>query len=291
MTKASAIILVSFHYNGITSTSMKSKSSFLLIALVCICAWMAAPARAGEIKVAAAADLTFAFQDAAAKFQKETSNTVRLSYGSSGNFFSQIKNGAPYDIFFSADVDYPKKLEAEGLAEPGSLYEYAAGKIVIWVAVNSKLAIDHGLPILLEPGIHKIAIANPQHAPYGRAALAALRHSGIYDRIKSKLVLGENISQTAQFVESGNADVGILALSLAVAPAMKARGLYFEIPSDEYPPIIQGAVILKAAHHKDAAQQFLNFLKQPAGVALMESYGFALPREVAGTAARSGAPD
>ncbi len=270
---------------------MKTKSPLTFILSVCICACIGAPARAGEITVAAAADLTFAFAAAAARFQQETGNTVRLSYGSSGNFFSQIKNGAPYDIFFSADVDYPKKLEAEGLAEPGSLYEYAAGKIVIWVPTNSKLAIDRGLPVLLEPGIHKIAIANPQHAPYGRAALAALRHTGIYDQIKSKLVLGENISQTAQFVASGNADVGVLAVSLALAPAMKARGRYFEIPSDEYPPIIQGAVILKAAHHKDVAQQFLNFLKQPAGVALMESYGFALPKEVAGTPAKRRAPN
>lgn len=241
--------------------------------------------------MAAAADLTFAFQAAAAKFEQQTGNTVRLSYGSSGNFFSQIKNGAPYDIFFSADVEYPKKLEAAGLTEPGSLYEYAAGKLVIWVPANSKLAIDRGLQVMLEPGIHKIAIANPQHAPYGRAALAALRHAGIYDQIKSKVVLGENISQTAQFVESGNADVGIIALSLALAPAMKTRGRYFEIPSDEYPPIMQGAVILKTARHKDVAQLFLNFLKEPAGVALMENYGFALPNKVAGASAKPGRPD
>jgi molybdate transport system substrate-binding protein len=270
---------------------MKTKSLFLLITLVYLSTWIAAPARAGEVTVAAAADLTFAFAAAAAKFQQTTGDTVRVSYGSSGNFFSQIKNGAPYDIFFSADVDYPKKLEAEGLAQPGTLYEYAAGKIVIWVPANSKLAIDRGLAVLLDPGIHKIAIANPQHAPYGRAALAAMRHAGLYDQVKSKLVLGENISQTAQFVESGNADAGIIALSLALAPAMKAKGRYFEIPPDDYPPIIQGAVILKAAHHQDVAQQFLNFLKQPAGVALMENYGFALPNKVAGALTKPGTPD
>jgi molybdate transport system substrate-binding protein len=265
---------------------MQNASRYWIILLACICAFAAAPARAGEVTVAAAADLTFAFEDATAKFHQETGDTVRLSYGSSGNFFSQIKNGAPYDIFFSADVDYPRKLEAEGLTEPGTLYEYAAGKIVIWVTSNSKLPIDQGLKVLLDPGIHKIAVANPQHAPYGRAAVAALHHMGIYDQVKSKLVLGENISQTAQFVASGNADVGIIALSLALAPAMKARGHYFVIPSDEYPPLIQAAVILKTSHHKDLAQQFLNFLKQPAGIALMERYGFALPREVAGGSAR-----
>jgi molybdate transport system substrate-binding protein len=233
--------------------------------------------------VAAAADLTFAFKDAAAKFQQKTGNPVRVSYGSSGNFFSQIKNGAPYDIFFSADVDYPRKLEAAGLTEPGSIYEYAAGRIVIWVPSNSRLVIDRGLQVLPDPDIHKIAIANPQHAPYGRAAVAAMRHAGVYDQVKNKLVLGENISQTAQFVSSGNADVGIVALSLAVAPAMKAKGRYFEIPSGDYPPIIQAAVILKSAHNQDGARQFLNFLKDPSGVALMESYGFSLPKEVAGS--------
>jgi molybdate transport system substrate-binding protein len=265
---------------------MKTKSLLASILVCCLGIWRSAPARAAEITVAAAADLTFAFPEAAAKFQKETGNSVRLVYGSSGNFFSQIKSGAPYDMFFSADVDYPKKLAADGLTEPGSMYEYAAGRIVIWVASNSKLAIGRGLPVLLDSGIRKIAIANPRHAPYGRAAAAAMRHEGIYDRIKDKLVLGENVSQTAQFVASGNADVGIIALSLALAPAMKARGRYFEIPSVDYPPIIQAAVILKAAPDKAAARQFLDFLKQPAGVGLMESYGFALPNEVAG-----GGPD
>ncbi len=268
---------------------MKAKP-ILAILLLSICV-MPADARAGEITVAAAADLTFAFKAIAARFQKETGNTVRLSYGSSGNFFAQIKNGAPYDLFFSADVEYPRKLEAAGLTEPGTLYEYAAGEIVIWVPGNSKLDIKRGLKVLLDPDIHKIAIANPQHAPYGRAAVAAMRHEGIYDQVLSRLVLGENISQTAQFVQSGNADVAILALSLALAPAMKAKGRYFEIPADDYPPIIQAAVILKAAHDKAAAGQLLKFLKQPAGVALMEQYGFTLPSAVAGAQRRRGAPN
>ena len=268
---------------------MKITPPFRLFALwLCICLWTAPVRAADVVMVAAAADLTFAFQAVAAKFQQQTNTTMRISYGSSGNFFSQIKNGAPYDIFFSADVNYPKKLEAEGLVEPGSLYEYAAGKLVIWVPAASKLAIARGVSVLLNPSIHKIAIANPQHAPYGRAAMAAMRQAGIYDQIKNKIVLGENISQTAQFVESGNADVGIIALSLAMAPAMKSRGRYFEIPSNDYPLIIQGAVILKAGHHKGEALRLLRFLKQPAGVALMEGYGFALPGEVAG-AAKTGA--
>ena len=241
---------------------------------------LAAGAGAAEIKVAAASDLTFAFKDVAARFQKETGNSIKLTYGSSGNFFAQIQNGAPFDLFFSADVGYPEKLEAAGLAEPGTIYEYASGKIVMWVPNASKLDLDRGLATLLDPGIRKIAIANPQHAPYGIAAVAAMRHAAIYDKIKNKLVLGENISQTAQFVQSGNADVGIVALSLALAPAMKNNGRYVEIPAADYPPLIQAGVILKSSRNKELASRFLKFLKQPETVALMERYGFSVPRDV-----------
>src|SRR5208337_890748 len=259
---------------------MKTKP-ILAILLLWICLWIPVRAGAGEITVAAAADLTFAFNDIAARFQKETGNPVRLSYGSSGNFFAQIKNGAPYDMFFSADVEYPRKLEAAGLTEPGTLYEYAAGEIVIWVPARSKLDIKRGLKVLLDPDIHKIAIANPQHAPYGRAAAAAMRHEGIYDQVQPKLVLGENISQTAQFVQSGNADVAILALSLALAPAMKAKGRYVEIPAADYPPLVQAGVILKLSRNKQLAARFLKFLKEPETVALMERYGFSMPKDAA----------
>ena len=261
--------------------------SRLLILLSFAIAVAAPPLPAAEITVAAASDLTFAFRDAAAKFQAASGNSLRLVYGSSGNFFAQIENGAPYDLFFSADVDYPRRLEADGLTQPGTLYEYAAGRLVLWVPSKSKLDLGRGLAALTDPAVHKVAIANPQHAPYGRAAVAAMRHEGIYDRVKSRLVLGENISQTAQFVASGNADAGLIALSLALAPPMKARGRYVEIPPADYPPIIQGAVILKSAHDKEAARQFLEFLKQPAGIALMHRYGFTLPGAVA---AAAGAP-
>ena len=241
------------------------------------------PAEAGaaEIKIAAASDLTFAFKDVAARFQKQTGNTVKLTYGSSGNFFAQIQNGAPFDLFFSADVGYPEKLEAAGLTEPGTIYEYASGKLVMWVPNASKLDLSRGLATLLDPGIRKIAIANPQHAPYGTAAVAAMRHAAMYDQVKDKLVLGENISQTAQFVQSGNADVGLLALSLALAPAMKDSGRYVEIPPADYPPLIQAGVILKSSRNKELANQFLKFLKEPETVALMERYGFSIPKDVA----------
>ena len=240
-----------------------------------------APANAGELKVAAASDLTFAFKDVGARFKNQTGNSLKLTYGSSGNFFSQIQNGAPFDLFFSADVSYPQKLEAAGLTEPGTIYDYATGKLVIWVPNASKLDLSRGLSVLLDPGIRKIAVANPQHAPYGAAAVAALHHAGIYDQVKDKFVLGENISQTAQFVQSGNADVGLLALSLALAPAMKTSGRYVEVPASDYPPLIQAGVILKSSRNKELANQFLKFLKEPGTVALMEQYGFAVPRDVA----------
>jgi molybdate transport system substrate-binding protein len=240
-----------------------------------------APAKAGELKVAAASDLTFAFKDVGARFEKQTGNSLKLTYGSSGNFFSQIQNGAPFDLFFSADVSYPQKLEAAGLTEPGTIYDYATGKLVMWVPNASKLDLSRGLSVLLDPGIRKIAVANPQHAPYGAAAVAALHHAGIYDQVKDKFVLGENISQTAQFVQSGNADVGLLALSLALAPAMKTSGHYVEVPASDYPPLIQAGVILKSSGNKELANQFLKFLKEPGTVALMEQYGFAVPRDVA----------
>ncbi len=232
---------------------------------------------AQEITVAAAADLQFAFADVTARFQKDTGKSVKLIFGSSGNFFTQIQNGAPFDLFFSADIDYPKKLEAAGLAEPGTLYEYATGKIVLWAPNQSKIDLSRGLKVLLDPSVKKIAIANPQHAPYGRAAVAALQHEGIYEKVAEKFVLGENISQTASFVASGSADIGIVALSLAVAPAMKEKGRYVEIPAHEYPAIQQAALILKSSKQKETARQFLDYLKTPAMIDLLKTYGFSAP--------------
>jgi molybdate transport system substrate-binding protein len=232
---------------------------------------------AQQITVAAAADLQFVMQDIAARFQKDTGKSVKLIYGSSGNFFQQIQNGAPFDMFFSANLDYAKKLEAAGLTEPGTFYQYAVGKIVIWVPSDSKLDVSSGLQALLNPAINKIAIANPQHAPYGQAAVAAMKKENIYDKVADKLVLGENISQTASFVISGSADVGIVALSLALSPNMKDKGRYAEVPSGDYPPIEQACVVLKSSQHKDTAKALLNFIKTPAIAALFRTYGFDVP--------------
>jgi molybdate transport system substrate-binding protein len=241
--------------------------AFLLTSIFC---------SAQEITVAAASDLQFAFQDVAARFQKETNHPVKLTFGSSGNFFSQIHNGAPFDVYFSADIDYPKRLEAAGLAEPGTLYEYATGKIVLWAPSGSKVDVSKGLQALLDSNVSKIAIANPEHAPYGRAAVAAMKHENIYDKVSSKLVLGENISQTASLVASGGADLGIIALSLAVAPSAKSKGQYAEVPTDAYPAIEQAAVILKSSQNKDIARQFMAYIKTPAIQTILRGYGFSV---------------
>jgi molybdate transport system substrate-binding protein len=235
---------------------------------------------AQEISVAAAADLQFAMEDIAARFQKETGKTVKPIYGSSGNFFQQIQNGAPFDVFFSANLDYPKKLEAAGLTESGSYYQYARGKIVVWVPSESKLDLSSGLKALLDPTVKKIAIANPQHAPYGQAAVAAMQQENIYDKLKDKFVLGENISQTASFVVSGAADAGMVALSLALSPNMKNKGRYAEVPAGEYPAIEQACVILQSSKNKGVARQFVGFVKTPAIQDVLRSYGFDVPAGV-----------
>ena len=234
-----------------------------------------ARARGQEIAVAAAADLKFAMGELATNFEKQTGTKVNVTYGSSGNFFSQIQNGAPFDLFFSADVEYAKKLEAEGLAEPGTLYSYAVGRVVIWMPQDVKVDPNaQGMNALLDAAIHKIAIANPAHAPYGRAAVAAMKKAGIYEKVEPKLVNGENISQAAQFVQSGNAQAGIIALSLAISPAMKDSGKMWLIPAELHPPIEQAAVVVKSSHKKEAATAFLEYIKSAAGKAVMDRYGF-----------------
>jgi molybdate transport system substrate-binding protein len=249
-----------------------SKFSRRLLTLVlCLCSFCSAQ----DLTVAAASDLQSVFPEIAARFQKETGRGVKLIFGSSGNFFAQIQNGAPFDVFFSADIDYPRKLEAAGLTAPGTLYSYATGKIVLWAPGSSKLDLSRGLQILLDPSVKKIAIANPEHAPYGRAAVAALRHDGIYDRVAGKLVLGENISQTASFVASGGAEVGIIALSLALAPSMKEKGKYAEIAASEYPAIEQAAVVLRSSSQKELARKLMDFIKTPAIQELMRHSGFS----------------
>ncbi|MBV8515301.1 MAG: molybdate ABC transporter substrate-binding protein [Acidobacteria bacterium] len=229
------------------------------------------------LRVAAAADLEFALRDIAQQYEHQSGHNVEITFGSSGNFFAQIQNGAPFDVFFSADSEYPTRLQQAGLTEPNSLVKYAIGRIVVWIPAGSKIDLaDQKWNALRDPSVQKVAIANPEHAPYGRAAVEALKHAGIYEKVQSKLVFGENISQAAQFVQSGNAQAGIIALSLAASPAMKS-GQRWGVPADEYAPIEQAAVILKSARDKESARAFLAFVSSEAGQRTLANYGFAMP--------------
>jgi molybdate transport system substrate-binding protein len=233
-----------------------------------------------EITVAAAADMSAALPELVAAYTKNTGQTVKLSFGASGNLTNQIRNGAPFDIFFSADEQYPQQLISEGLASKESLYRYAVGRLVLWVPNDSQLNLSKlGIKVLLDPSVKKIAIGNPATAPYGRAAEAALKHFEIYDQVSSRFVVGENISQAAQFVESGNAQAGLIALSHALAPAMKDKGRYWTVPLDSYPTLNQAAVILAKSKQPDAARKFLEFLRGPEATSLLNRYGFSLPAE------------
>lgn len=244
------------------------------VLILCIAFSQTCPAQ--EVTVGAAADLQYAMEEIASQFQKDSGKAVKVTYGSSGNFFQQIQNGAPFDMFFSANLDYPKKLEAAGLIEPGSSYSYARGRIVVWVPKGSKVALNSGPSALLDPRVKKISIANPLHAPYGQAAVAALQKEGLYDKVRHKFVLGENISQAASFVVSGSADAGIVALALALSPTMREKGRYLEIPPGDYAPIEQGCVILKSAKDKDTANKFLTFVKSRAVAEILAHYGFGV---------------
>lgn len=250
----------------------------MLAALVMGAGLMLPGASSGEeLTIAAASDLNFAMKELLGEYEKTSGHHVKLSLGSSGNFYSQIQNGAPFDLYFSADIGYPRKLEEAGLVVPGSLYPYAVGRIVLWAGQASRLDVSKGLEVLRDPGIKKIAIANPKHAPYGRAAVAAMESAHVYDSVKDRLILGENISQAAQFIESGACDIGIIALSLALSPAMNGKGVSWEIPAEAYPPLEQGAVILKQSKNQESARRFLDFLKGSRGQKIMRRYGFVLP--------------
>jgi molybdate transport system substrate-binding protein len=235
-------------------------------------------AAAQNLIVAAAADLSAVLPEIAAQYKKQTGVDIKLSFGSSGNLTTQIENGAPFDIFFSADEDYPRQLIEKGFADKESLYRYAVGSLVLWVPNSAHLNPEAlGIATLTATVVKKIAIANPQHAPYGRAAEAAAKYFGIYQQIAPKLVLGENVSQAAQFLESGNAQAGLIPLSHALSPAMNGKGQYWVVPPNTYPPLDQAAVILTRSRQKPAARKFLDFLRTSQATSLLQRCGFTLP--------------
>ena len=258
-----------------------------LAVLVCACLFAASSGCGGEkgeqreVSVAAAADLKFAFDEIVSAFQsKNPAIKVTVTYGASGNFYAQLSNKAPFDLFLSADIEYPRKLIDSGLALKESEFLYAVGHLVLWVPNESKLDLEKlGIKAVADPSVKKLAIANPKHAPYGRAAEAALRNSGVYDEVKDRLVLGENIAQAAQYVQTGSADAGLIALSLALAPAMQERGRYWVVPLDAYPRLEQGGVILNWAKDKEATQSLKAFMTSSEGRVILKRYGFFLPGE------------
>jgi molybdate transport system substrate-binding protein len=237
-----------------------------------------------QIIVAAAADMRAALPQVAAAFTKKTGQAVKLSFGASGNLTTQIRNGAPFDVFFSADEEYPQQLISEGLGSKDTLYRYAVGRLVLWIPNESALDLNKlGIKALLEESIKRISIADPKTAPYGRAAEATLRHFGIYDQVSKRLVIGENVSQAAQFVESGNAQAGLIALSHALAPAMKDKGRYWPVPLDAYPVLNQAAVVLSRSKRAEAARKFLQYLRTPEATSLLADYGFNLSARTTST--------
>ncbi len=231
-----------------------------------------------KILVAAASDLNFAMNEICRAFEKSHPGIkVEVSYGSSGTFYAQIKQGAPYDIFFSADASYPSRLEEEGFAVKGQRQLYAIGKIVLWIPKKSALDPQKGLNVVLEPELKKLAIANPKHAPYGRAAEESLRYYRLLDKVQGKLVFGENISQTAQFVQTGSADAGIIAMSLAVSPNMAHSGSYWIIPTESYSRLEQGYAVLQRGKGKSSVKTFLEFVQGKKGDKILSDFGFILP--------------
>lgn len=239
------------------------------------------PVRAESLAVAAAADLTYCLDDLNAAFKKTHADAdIKVSSGSSGNFATQIKNGAPFEVFMSADIGYPRDLIKAGMADEKSLTIYAQGRLVLWTTRPETVDVTKGLEILSkdEP-VKKLAVANPDHAPYGRAAKQALEHDKLWETVQPRIVMGENIAQTAQFVATGNADAGIVALSLVVAGKLSKVGKWQEIPADKYAPLEQAVVLTKQGVINPLAKAYLDFLRTPEARAIFDRYGFRLPEK------------
>lgn len=230
------------------------KKSFLALSLV---AGLATPGLAVTLNVSAAISTQDALNEIIANYEKDTGNQVKPTYGASGKFFTQLTQGAPFDLFFSADNEYPAKLFQKGISETPR--RYGQGRLVLWTLKTSPLDIKKGLGILKDTRIRKVAIANPELAPYGRAAIEVLQSAKVYQNLDPKLVRGENIAQTAQFADSGSAEIGFLSLSLAVSPNLARHGKYWTIPARLHSPIAQDAAVIKSSPEIKTARQFLDY--------------------------------
>jgi molybdate transport system substrate-binding protein len=231
----------------------------------------------GSVTVAAASDLQTALPALVAAFERKTGIKPNVTYGSSGNFFAQIQNGAPYDAFFSADADYPRRLAASGHVDPATVYDYAIGRLVVWTRADSHIDITGGLRGLRDSRIKRIAIANPAIAPYGRAAVAALKSEKLYDILEKKLVFAENVSQAAQLAESGNADVAMIGHGLALGQRLKSVGRFADVPARTHPPIVQAFAIISVSKNRTNARALLEFVKSAEARKILVSRGFEVP--------------
>lgn len=252
---------------------MSELRKFFLLFVVLI---VAAVAHAQQtLRIAAAADLQPLLPGILNEFTAQTGIHAEASYQSSATLATQIINGAPFDVFMAADLSFPQRVIAAGLAEQAQPIVYAQGTLVLWTRNDSPFT-SLSMDTLHDPALKSVAIANAEHAPYGRAAQAALQHLGLYDTLKAKLVIAENIAQTAQYVDSGNAQLGLISLTSAMTPRLKASGHYVLVPRDAYPPIQQGAVIVKrAGADSAAAHRFLDFLASAPVVHELEAGGLA----------------
>ena len=248
----------------------------LLFLLICLS--LTSPLRAGDkVTIAAAADLKFALDEIVDQFSRShPGDKVEAIYGSSGKFQTQIQQGAPYDLFFSADIAYPRALAAAGFAA-SPVKPYAIGRLVLWSASLDARKLQ--LADLAAPQFKRIAIANPKHAPYGKRAEEALRAASVWEKVKDRLVFGENIAQTAQYVQTGNAQVGLLALSLALNPELARQGGHALIPDNLHQPLEQGFIITRRAAANPVAARFADYMDSSEARALMAKYGFVLPGE------------
>jgi molybdate transport system substrate-binding protein len=236
---------------------------------------LAQVANAGEVSAAVAANFTEPVKQIVDLFQKETGHTVRLSFGSSGKFYSQIKEGAPFDVLLAADEKNPKLLEQEGLAVANTRFVYALGKLVLWSAQPG--FVDDKGAVLSKGNYNKLSYADPKLAPYGLAAQETLQKLALWDKLQSKLVTGESITQAYQFAATGNAELAFIALSQITQNGKVTAGSWWLVPADFYSPIKQSAVLLSAAKDKSAAEAFLSYLKSEKALAIIRSFGYGLP--------------
>jgi molybdate transport system substrate-binding protein len=230
-----------------------------------------------DLTIAAASDLKYALDEIVAQFREDHPQAeIQVIYGSSGRFRAQIAHGAPFDLYFSADIAYPRALHAAGFAA-SEVIPYAYGRLVVWSVRHPPTALE--LSRLDQPEIRRIALANPRHAPYGQRAREALEHAGIWSRIQPKLAFAENIAHAAQFVESGAADAGLIALSLALHPRMQELGGYWLIPADWHEPLEQGFIITRRAAQNPLAHAFAEYMVGEHAGDVMRRYGFVLPND------------